>query len=143
MRRIVISLVAALCLLAEGAVFAASPAKVKVDLNAASQADLEALPGVGAASAKKIIAGRPYSSVDDLAKVGISAKTIQQIRPDVTVGSPTAAAPKPAAAKASPAAPQSSPAAAKAAPAAQAPVDLNAASASDLEALPGVGKATA
>src|SRR3954468_12453997 len=55
-----------------------------VDLNAASQSDLEALPGVGAVTAKKIIAGRPYSSVDDLSKAGVSAKTIEKIRGSVT-----------------------------------------------------------
>src|SRR4051794_31922635 len=55
-----------------------------VDLNAASQSELEALPGVGAVTAKKIIAGRPYDSVDDLSKAGVSAKTIEKIRGSVT-----------------------------------------------------------
>ena len=45
---------------------------------------MQSIPG--AASAKKIIAGRPYSTVDDLARVGIPAKTIQKIAPLVTLG---------------------------------------------------------
>lgn len=57
-----------------------------VDINSASQSQLEALPGVGAATAKKIIAGRPYGSVADLSKAGVPAKTVQQITPMVTVG---------------------------------------------------------
>jgi hypothetical protein len=68
-----------------------APAK-PVDLNAASQSELEAIPGVGAATAKKIIAGRPYSSTKDLSKSGLPAKTIDAISPMVTVGGAPAAA---------------------------------------------------
>ena len=53
----------------------------KVDLNAATQAELAKLPGVGEATAKKIIAGRPYSSVENLANVGVSEKTIARWLP--------------------------------------------------------------
>ena len=74
-----------------------APAGAKVDLNAATQAELEKLPGVGAATAKKIIAGRPYSSVGDLAKAGVPAKTIDKITPLVSIGG---AAPAPAKAQA-------------------------------------------
>jgi helix-hairpin-helix protein len=64
----------------------------KVDLNTGTQAELEALPGIGPATAKKIIAGRPYASVKDLSKAGVSAKTVDKIAPMVTAGAPTSAA---------------------------------------------------
>ncbi|HVR07885.1 MAG TPA: helix-hairpin-helix domain-containing protein, partial [Thermoanaerobaculia bacterium] len=136
---------------------AAAPAAL-VDLNTASEKDLTTLPGVGAATAKKIIAGRPYASVGDLARAGVPAKTIQKITPLVTVsgGSPAAAA-APAAAPAGGAAatpPLRGAAGPKTArgsrqgtdlsvPPSQPKVDLNNASAKDLETLPGVGPATA
>jgi hypothetical protein len=66
----------------------------KVDLNTASEKELIDLPGVGAASAKKIIAGRPYSSVDDLSKSGLSAPTIKKIAPLVTVSPGASASPR-------------------------------------------------
>ncbi len=106
---------------------AAAAAAGPVDLNSASQKELEALPAVGAATAKKIIAGRPYSSVGDLSKAGVSAKTIEKISPLVTVGAAAAApaakaapAPAPSRASASPAAAPSAPPA-KTAAAAPAP----------------------
>jgi competence protein ComEA len=61
-------------------------AKALVNLNTASEKELKGLKGVGSATAKKIIAGRPYTSVDDLSKAGIPAKTIEAIKPFVTVG---------------------------------------------------------
>ena len=66
----------------------------KVNLNTATQEELEALPGVGEATAKKIIASRPYASVDDLSKAGVSASTISKIKSKVTVsgGSSSASA---------------------------------------------------
>lgn len=151
-------------ILAWGLAMAPAPALAakadKIDINSASQADLESLPGVGAATAKKIIAGRPFSSVSDLSRAGVSADTIAKIKPLVKAGrgsasAETAKAEKPAKAakekeeratkqveeKVSKGAAQ-----AKAAPASAASggrVDLNTASEKELEALPSVGAATA
>src|SRR5262249_42297360 len=68
-----------------------APPAGTVNLNTASQADLEALPGIGPVTAKKIIAGRPYTSVADLSKAGVPKSTIDKISSRVTVGSTTAA----------------------------------------------------
>jgi len=57
----------------------------KIDLNTASRAALETLPGVDQATAKQIIAGRPYTSVADLSKAGVPASTIEAITPLVKV----------------------------------------------------------
>jgi hypothetical protein len=62
-----------------------------LDLNTASEKELDSLPGVGPATAKKIVQGRPYNSVDDLAKAGVASKQIETIRPLVTVSGGTAA----------------------------------------------------
>ncbi len=131
----------------------------KVDLNTATQKELEDIKGVGPATAKKIISARPYKSVDELKKAGLSDKQIKNISPFVTVGAPPpapAAAPaaKPAPAAAAPAAaPAAKPAPAapaptkaataeKAAPAKLAPgekVNINTAPKEKLDALPGIG----
>jgi DNA uptake protein ComE-like DNA-binding protein len=57
----------------------------QVDINTATQAELEKIKGVNAAYAKKIIAGRPYASVKELSKSGIPASRLASIIPQVTV----------------------------------------------------------
>ena len=122
--------------------------KALIDLNSASEKELEAIKGVGPATAKKIIAGRPYKSVDGLSNAGLSAKQIEAIKPFVTVGAaaPAAAAPAAPAAKAAPAAPAVTKAPAAKAPASAAAklapgqkVNINTAPKEMLDALPGIG----
>lgn len=69
---------------------APKPGAVQIDLNAATQAQLEQLPGVGPALAKRIIDDRSakgrYTRVEDLDRVrGIGPKLLEKIRPHVTV----------------------------------------------------------
>ena len=111
-----------------------------VDINNASQKELEDIKGVGAATAKKIIAGRPYKSVDELSKAGLSAKVIDKIKPLVTVGAAQATPVAVAATKATSAVKEPKATAQKAAAGL---VDINNASQKELEGIKGVGPATA
>jgi competence protein ComEA len=114
---------------------AAAGAGEKVDLNSATADELEMLPGVGTATAKKIIDNRPYSKVDDLSKAGLSESKIQKLAPLVMAGNvaaPTASAAHKSTRHEEPAAVADG-----------AKVNLNTATADELDALPGVGPATA
>lgn len=62
-----------------------------VDINSASEKELEAIKGVGPATAKKIVANRPYQSVDELSKAGLKPKAIETLKPFVTAGKVQAA----------------------------------------------------
>lgn len=108
-----------------------------VDINTAGVSELDSLPGIGPSKAQAIVTYRsengPFASVADLDNVpGIGAATLEGLREHVSLGggaAPAAQAP----ATATPSAP--APPAAPAGPA----ININTASASELEQLPGVG----
>src|SRR5262249_11980658 len=123
-----------------------------LDLNAATQAEFEALPGVGEATAKKIIAGRPYAGTDvakALEGAGVSKATVKKIAPLVTIGGAgggaAAAAGGGAAASgaASSSATGGAPAPKTKTATSSAKLDLNTATQEELEGLRGIGPATA
>lgn len=54
----------------------------RVNINTATQEELESVPGNGQTRAAEIIAGRPWASVDDLERLsGIGPLQVEQMRP--------------------------------------------------------------
>lgn len=59
---------------------------VLININTASQSQLESLPGIGPVTAQKIIAGRSYSTVDELLnKKIVGNKVFVQIKEKISV----------------------------------------------------------
>jgi DNA uptake protein ComE-like DNA-binding protein len=56
-----------------------------VDINTASVAELQKLPGVNKLQAQRIVAMRPFLSVQDLIRTGLPQKTINRLKPAATV----------------------------------------------------------
>jgi len=57
-----------------------------VNLNTATLDELDTLPGVGPATAQRIVEGRPYGAIDDLMRVkGIGQATFDKLKDLVTV----------------------------------------------------------
>lgn len=57
-----------------------------VNINTASASDLDTLPGVGAVTAEKIIANRPYGKVEELKdKKAVNSATFDKIKDSVSV----------------------------------------------------------
>lgn len=131
------------------------PLPTPVDINADPILRIETLPGIGPALAREIIAGRPYSSYDDLGKLkGFGPAKLDALRGRLKFGTPAPAAtpkakaaeeaavtnePIPRAKAAEPAAKVTRPAEPATKAAAGAKVNLNKASKAELDALPGIG----
>ncbi|TCS73468.1 competence protein ComEA [Sulfuritortus calidifontis] len=69
----------------------ASPAWAAVDINTASQSELEAVKGLGPAKARAIIEYRekhgPYRSIDDLTKVkGLGKASVAKLKHELAMG---------------------------------------------------------
>lgn len=57
-----------------------------VNINLASQSELEALPGIGPVTASRIISDRPYQNIDDLlAKKVVNKSTFEKIKTSIGV----------------------------------------------------------
>jgi competence ComEA-like helix-hairpin-helix protein len=78
-----------------------TPPAHPVDLNSASAAELQQVPGIGPATAKSIINFRkksgPFRRVEDLLAIhGISKTALERMRPYISVKPPQMPAAKPA-----------------------------------------------
>ena len=105
-----------------------------INVNTASTGELTALPGIGPSKAAAIVQYRtdngPFVSVDSLTSVpGIGAKTVESLRADAEVGDGTTVS-------------KGSPRTDSATPSASA-VNINTASAAQLDTLPGIGPSKA
>ena len=56
-----------------------------VELNTATLAEVETLPGITPEYAQKIIAARPYRSISDLSRTGIPKKILDEISPPAVI----------------------------------------------------------
>jgi len=77
---------------------AAAKSTVQVNLNTATVADLQELPGIGAKVAARIVEYRqkqgPFKRIEELMNVqGIGEKSFLKLRPQITVGGKTEAPP--------------------------------------------------
>lgn len=118
-----------------------------VDINAATQSELERLPGIGPSKAAAIVEYRGshggFKSVDELDNVpGIGPSTMANLRPLVEVGAApaggggaTKSAPPPAESEAPPATAGSAGAAGR--------ININTATVAELQKLPGIGPSKA
>ena len=68
----------------------AAVTKTGVDLNSATEGEIAKVPGINKMMAKRIVAARPFLSLNDLIRIGVSKKTIENLKPHAAGGkSPT------------------------------------------------------
>ena len=135
----------------------------KIDPNTASEEELDRLPRVGASIARRIVEDReangPYVSVADLARVpGLGARSVERLSPHLALppAHPTLlpsrsarasglsrSSPSPSARASTPVGPTPGPRVVPTPGPPGAPVDLNRATARELQELPGIGPALA
>jgi competence ComEA-like helix-hairpin-helix protein len=61
--------------------FGPAEGSLRVNINTATQDELESVPGIGPTRAAQIIAGRPYTSVDELERLdGIGPNQVESLR---------------------------------------------------------------
>lgn len=123
----------------------AEPPRARLNLNRASRAELELVPGIGPSRARSIDDYRrahgPFAAIDELRKVsGIGPKTLDKVRPWLFVDDIGAARARPI----EPAATEVRPASAalsnnKKATLLVDPINVNSAGVADLQKLPGIG----
>lgn len=60
--------------------------QAKININTASESDLDSLSGIGPVTASKIISGRPYQAIEDLLKEKIVSKAVfEKIKDQIVV----------------------------------------------------------
>lgn len=69
-----------------GAAVAGTNTQTKVNINTASQSELEALPGIGPVTASKIISERPYQQVEELLNKKVVSKAVfEKIKDQIVI----------------------------------------------------------